>query len=245
MKLRKFIGKAYVPLASWIWQYIHPPFVRRFGVNFLVDSKVVPYYITRKSSFRRLLPIFDYYLSNGKTLIDIGASFGFYSLFSAKKGAKVIAFEPTSRSCNLLLRNLRENGLNIILHQVALGSLIGEAKLYHGRCFGSNSLNGSGRYEKVPIQVLDDYKLQPDLVKIDVEGRELDVLQGMKNTLKGRPALLIEISQDYAAIKELLRKKKYSFVLSIGHNYLAMPAGGSFDGLVELLKKKGVVFRML
>ena len=79
-----------------------------------------------------LLPIFDYFVDEKSTVIDIGASFGFYSLYSSiiRKAEKVIAFEPTTRAYNLLIDNLHNNNVqNVESHRSAVGEIKCEADL--------------------------------------------------------------------------------------------------------------------
>ena len=73
-------------LTDWItstyWKMFHPRIVSRFGIKFKIDPQVVPYYIIRRKTFRSLLPVFDHYVTSNSIVLDIGASFGFYSLYS-------------------------------------------------------------------------------------------------------------------------------------------------------------------
>jgi hypothetical protein len=78
--------------------------------------------------------------------------------------------------------------------------------------------------------------VRPDFVKIDVEGAELDVLDGMQDTLNQiRPALLIEVTHRHADVLRVLNRAQYSVFddglhpilesKSFGGNIFALPAG--------------------
>ncbi len=231
-RVRKYFGRKLLPFFNWHWQWFHPRTVGRMGMTLIIDPKVVPYYITRKNTFKRLLPLFDFFVDENSTVIDVGASFGFYSLYSAKisRAKKVIAFEPSGRSFRLLRRNIEENALpNIEAHQLAAGREEGEARLYlDENCQGGNSLlkksrKKSSRYELVKVIPLDKLVSQADLVKIDVEGAEYEVFQGMKKILShSRPPVVFELSCRREEIFRFLGKLNYQPVLAIGHNVLAL-----------------------
>lgn len=65
-------------------------------------------------------------LGPGLTLIDVGASIGFFTIYAAKRGAKVYAFEPSTEVFDLLKRNVEVNGVseNVTLYPTLLA--------YHG-----------------------------------------------------------------------------------------------------------------
>jgi FkbM family methyltransferase len=136
-------------------------------------------------------------------VVDIGANLGNHANFFEAKGAKVTAFEPVAE--NFLLLN--KNCISGTTHNVALGrsaaisemlvnlSSMGDSHLRDSICLASDS---SSEVRTVEVRTLDSFHLQnADLVKIDVEGFELDVLEGAKETLaRCSPALWIEIHSD-------------------------------------------------
>lgn len=132
----------------------------------------------------------------GDVLYDIGASLGIHTVFMAKKTGKhgkVFAFEPEYHSYEALKKNVRLNGLNnIFVFNVALGREFGNGTLASKGGTGDFSLLencGDGNGVQVPIVCGDTFILQnglplPNVVKIDVEGYEPYVVQGLENTLK-------------------------------------------------------------
>lgn len=138
-----------------------------------------------------------------KSVVDVGANLGNHSNFFALKGAGVVAFEPVEANFNLLRLNL-EHGL---YHQVALGSSSACGELvFDSSSMGDSHLRGSivlGNEEGlatevVQIRTLDSFALDAvDLLKIDVEGYEMEVLRGAKDTLKrARPVIWLELHSD-------------------------------------------------
>jgi FkbM family methyltransferase len=154
------------------------------------------------------------YLRPGMTMLDIGAHHGFYSLLASQRvGAegRVVAFEPSPRERQKLLRHLELNKCsNVIVEAIALGASAGDAELFvvQGKETGCNSLRPpevSLHTKKliVPMSNLDRYLEQHgvarvDFVKMDVEGGELDVLRGASAMLQRppRPVILCEAQED-------------------------------------------------
>jgi len=96
-------------------------------------------------------------------------------------------------------KNIKQNGItNVILERKEVGEELGKVTINGA----SNSyVNMSGHGAEVDITCLDEYEhLHPTVLKIDVEGFEMRVLQGAKKILSTRPRLAIEIHS-----RELLR----------------------------------------
>jgi FkbM family methyltransferase len=165
--------------------------------------------------------------------LDIGAHHGFYTLLASKKvGAQglVVAFEPSLRERTRLVRHLRLNRCaNVLVEGVALGSKEGQADFFvvGGRETGCNSLRPPKVVEpttviRVPVLTLDSYLhgkkiCNPDFIKMDVEGAELEVLKGATELLQRqpRPVILCEV-QD---IRTQPWGYKAQEVLSFSHRF--------------------------
>jgi FkbM family methyltransferase len=138
--------------------------------------------------------------------IDIGANIGFFTIIAARTGVRVHAFEPHPRNYKRLLRNLRLNGFTdaqVQPHSCALGDSDGTVLLYQSLNdnYGMSSivLDFSPDGFPVPLRRLDDLLPSPTsrcVIKIDVEGAELQVLDGAKkflDTLKEGSLWLVEV----------------------------------------------------
>lgn len=133
--------------------------------------------------------------------VDIGAHVGTWSLPFAKHVQHVYSFECTPRTYNILCGNIALRNLDdkITAHKTALGNRTGTATL-HIRTEdggGNTCLEGDIRgvpYE-TPLRTLDSFGLENiGMIKMDVEGLEQQVLEGMSETLKRNnyPRILFE-----------------------------------------------------
>jgi len=151
-------------------------------------------------------------LQPGDTFVDVGANIGCFTLRASEViGAtgKVLAFEPDPDAFPRLRANVQLNNFdNVILQNLALGANSGEMKLYRGggdwtHCSSiyPSSWHNPDSYAIVKVSTLDDALeglsvRAVRLLKIDVEGAELDVLMGSQNVLRElRPAVLLEVSR--------------------------------------------------
>ncbi len=144
-------------------------------------------------------------LESHDTVLDLGANIGFYSCLAASRGKRVISFEPSPRNLQFLYRNLWENKLhNTEVFPLGLAKQPGLHRLY-GFSDMASFINGWAQADPkrsalVPVTSLDRivatrFQGQRLLIKLDVEGFELDVLAGAESTLglTPKPTWLVEI----------------------------------------------------
>jgi FkbM family methyltransferase len=124
------------------------------------------------------------HLKTGQTFVDIGANVGYFSILASKLGAKVLAFEPSLNNRTLLEKNIKDNNCDVQVFSQALSNENGSAILYTDTTPGQYSLMGSGKGEAVDVVTYDSLNLPiPDFIKIDTEGNERKVLEGMQSVL--------------------------------------------------------------
>lgn len=141
----------------------------------------------------------------GDTVIDGGSYLGFYALLAARRvgpEGTVLAFEPNPELFEAMRRNVRENGFDdrVIPLPVGIGAGRGRSPFYIGEGDGSkSSLFEPKRLRDVTVaesMSLDEgLGARPvDLVKLDIEGGEIDALRGMRETLTESPdpTLIVE-----------------------------------------------------
>lgn len=136
-------------------------------------------------------------LSRGMVVIDVGANIGYYLLLFqsiVKSEGEIMCFEPEPDNFNeLSLNNDLNNFKNVQLYPYAVGNKIGYINISRG--INAKIVESKNISLKVPIIKLDEFiNRKVDLLKIDVEGYELEVLNGSFNLIsKYKPILFIEI----------------------------------------------------
>ncbi len=149
-------------------------------------------------------------ISAGDTVVDVGANAGYFTCLAAVlTGTRghVVSFEPFPQVSERLRSNVRLNRFsNVDLVNVALSNTTTEATLNLGPShhLGVSSLAPlDGSTESIPVVVrTGDAMLasmeRVDFIKVDVEGAEAAVLEGLAGTLKRwRPDLVVEITPSY------------------------------------------------
>lgn len=156
----------------------------------------LPYRLAAVMGNLRMQRLFDHLLQPGMTVIDVGANIGYNTCYAARcvgPNGRVYALEPAQDTLAVLYRNLFTNHLEnvCVLPYAAGGHRRVQRFFLRGAISAVNSLFPDNFYAAVTEQVevltlpLDDLMLSspPDLVKIDVEGAEIDVLQGMSRLM--------------------------------------------------------------
>ena len=146
---------------------------------------------------------------SGGLFVDVGANFGWYSLLSARLAPKstVIALEPSRENFALLKRNIANNRFdNIFAINKGAGAEAIAASLYRHEHDnpGAHSIRKSAdgqAGETISIEPLDKilmpYPGDVHLLKIDVEGYEIDALLGATETLRRTRFVLLEYSPGF------------------------------------------------
>jgi len=180
-------------------------------------------------------------LREADILVDVGANSGLFACLSASRGIQCIALEPMPANLRILLRNIRHNGFEHLIEAlpVAASDEIGVLPFF-GRGQGASLVAGWGGapdFDRllVPTNTLDN--LLADrltgkrvVLKIDVEGAELRVLNGARKLLGSRPPILLEASltrnhpdgfnPDFSRIFETLWSLGYSAYVADGERSL-------------------------
>jgi len=171
-------------------------------------------------------------IREGMTVVDVGASFGYYTLLAAKRvgnSGLVFAFEPNPQSYEVLIENIKMNNWkNVKTFQLAISDRREEVILNIPKMgqTGSTFARRDNIVRKIRVKALPlDSFLElrkVDIVKIDVEGAELKVLRGMRNILReGRAKIICEIHPKQIAslggsiseIMDILEKYEYDCYL--------------------------------
>ena len=166
-------------------------------------------------------PYFERIAKDKRVFFDLGAFVGYYSIMAHGLGVGTCyAFEIVDLFANIAAKNFALNNIPGKVIKMALGKPGEEVK------FEYSIFSGQGMAES-----LDDFSesnnVWPDILKIDIEGAELDTLRAMPKILKRHPALDISIhtaflekrGQSKEEVLELLRSYGYTTTFSYEDTY--------------------------
>ena len=157
-------------------------------------------------------------LNKNSNAIDIGANLGYFSILfsSIIKQGKVYSFEPEKKNFKKLLDNIKLNNFkNILPYNIGLSNsksqkkMILTSEINEGGHHILNSNNINSKYQIINTDKLDNIiknKKIFKIVKIDVEGHELKVLEGMSNVLIRTHYIIIEENNNFRKINLFLKK---------------------------------------
>lgn len=204
----------------------------------LLDENMVSHFSACKGGTPEA-PLIDWAWSivgkPGGLFVDIGAHVGSWALPFACAGMEVVAFEPNSTIYSLLASAADLNDCFMWTNPWAVSDRSGVARLTApGVDGGMGSIVCQFGYtpvdEQVDTVILDGFAFNPDVIKIDVEGAELDVLRGARETIdQHKPVIFFECWADERGqrIREL-----FAYVTEMGYvayktswdeMYLAVP----------------------
>jgi FkbM family methyltransferase len=176
---------------------------------------------------------------DGQTVFDVGGDQGIYTLFFASRvgdKGRVVTFEPNPESHRRIVANVELNKFqNVLVRHLGLGARKGKLTFVFPAGEPARGSADAGiqaqilqekdsRTIEIEVNSLDSEVAatglpQPDLVKIDVEGLEMDVLRGMKETLsKRRPNLFIEVHGADTESKDDNARQVVKFLLDAGYS---------------------------
>lgn len=196
-------------------------------------------------------------------IYDIGANIGTWTLLAKAilPAATIEAFEPLELHCQRF-EGCMADMAQVSLHHIALGAENGEAVVKVTEFSDASSLltlserskDEQGmreqRTERVPLFRLDDYILQknllpPELIKLDVQGFELEVFKGATHALATAKAIITEVSFVEFYTKQCLFHDIVGFLASEGFHLCAFgvntPTGALAKQTDVLFVRRGLV----
>ena len=217
--------------------------------NILLQKKLQNQFLRINETEQFQLGFYSQFINRGDLVFDVGANVGSRSKLFLNLGAKVVAFEPQPELCEHLTQHLRLHN-KFTLMPIGLGSnpSVVELKISDAHVLSSmsnrwiESTTQSGRFSSynwdksidVKVDTLDNMLTKfgiPTFIKIDVEGYELEVLEGLSHTVK---YFSLEFtSEDIESFKKCLFRinqiGKYIFQFSEGET-LKMTFADWMDG---------------
>ncbi len=201
-------------------------FKLRDGVEFKCTEKSVfgfEFFTFRSPPMVKEMDTFLWATRGCSRLLDIGAFHGVYSLAFAGKIRKAHAIDPSPIAFEDLMANAEANR-GITIHRCALSNTTGEMDMVYEWEHAVVKTTHAGTTPRITAEVMtgDDYcamrDFYPDVIKIDVEGHEMKVLQGLDNILvRGRVLAFIELHPEHIALEgdtlegihEFIRNKNF------------------------------------
>lgn len=261
----KGVGQRF-PLAGKVFLFFYHHLSPRIILTEIQEGKL---YLDSKSSLARTLLIKGSYekgttrlfrdlIKEGMVILDIGANIGYYSLIAAKlagdKGV-VYAFEPAPDNFAFLVKNIEVNGLsNVVPVQKAVSNKAGTDRLFLSSDPAWHGMYKHNQGESIEVQVtsVDEFteniSCPINLIKIDVEGLEMRVLEGMMETIKRNPALKIitEFSPDAlqksgsSPVGFLEKLADLGFTVHIIDEKAQVTKISNIDGIMAVCGKQGI-----
>jgi len=177
--------------------------------------------IWRQRIYIKYFPILE-----GYRVLDIGAHFGFFSLFAAFQGrdVKVVSYEPSSHNFRILQENITLNAKHaqVQAFNCALSDRDGCYPLYKpsghndsGTLFEVNLSQRSARASMEMVHVkkaqgIWDHYDRYDFAKVDCEGAEFSILESLGESIKRFRYLAIEYHSESERIKSFLRSNGFT-----------------------------------
>lgn len=206
-------------------------------INF--KSKLIYFLNTNKTTNYRIKTFFSkepetlQWINNfndGDVFWDIGANIGLYSIYSQNinKNIETIAFEPSVLNLEILIKNINKNNLekkiSVITNPIYSSSIIDNFNLSTLDKGGANSnfglinfkRNSVLSYKANSLSFDNFFKIynikDPDHIKLDVDGNELSILEGLFNSNSKFRSILLEFNNQNEELKNILEKNKFKNV---------------------------------
>lgn len=142
----------------------------------------------------------------GDLFVDVGSSWGYFSLIAGSLGARVLAVEcdPLARSewCRAVDRH---GSTGAILAPYAAGETDGERVAVSRPWFRHNAVTGQGSSRVTTVTVDSLVRERVAFLKVDAEGADLAVLKGARRVLaEDRPLVVTEVSREWPAMRAVM-----------------------------------------
>lgn len=245
-----FLSKTLIPRyekEAFILETIH-------GVKLLInpsEDKGIEENLYRFGTYEKgILHFIQKNLKPNHVFLDVGANIGLMSCFASKflkESGKVFAVEANPKTIEILIYNLNLNSCeNVSVLPFGLGNKIGKALFFENwevNRGGASFLNQSSSENngiEIEISIIDKLfdNQQIDMIKIDVEGFELNVLEGGISTIKKcKPILIIEVSSNREHEIGVKPHEIRDFILNFGF-YKIYKLAGTKERISKLIEVK-------
>tara|TARA_R110002153_G_scaffold29711_16_gene91278 strand:+ start:10850 stop:11608 length:759 start_codon:yes stop_codon:yes gene_type:complete len=184
--------------------------------------------------------------------VDIGANIGMMTTRYSEVFEEVYSFEPVDLNYECLQDNVKHLD-NVKTYNVALGDKVQDTFI-HNEANYSNSggwsindfTNATWMHynkkiklvkESIHVQLLDNYKIKPDFIKIDTQNYELQVLKGAENTIK-QSLPIIQIEVDKMTVRQVMRHPITKYLRKLAYIPLVIVKKDWIYGPVKLYRSE-------
>ena len=188
-----------------------------------------------------LTETFTKYLKAGDTILDVGASFGWYTTLFAKhaSGGQVIAYEPTPDTFDILQENIELNEMSggVVCKRLAVGEEQGTISFVRTSNSGLGHVVDSSDPNSISVPVITidseaaEHFGKTALLKVHVEGFELNVLKGATELLAKapHPVVQVKLTDDRLERYGVSRHDIFDFLKSAGYELYQLTSGGGAE----------------
>ena len=221
-------------------------FLPQFALKDLIRNEIIDNKIFDKKVYETAIK----YIKEDTIVLDVGANFGQLSvlLSNYKKNVEVYSFEASKYIFEILKKNVQVNNANVRLFHNLVGNetekelFIKKLNISRFNTYGSNMIektdtqkDDSLNIEKINSIKIDDiiFDKKISLMKIDVQGYDLEVLKGSKKTIiKHQMPIIFEYEEDFAknfnytfeSFENFIDEINYKISIQIDKsNYLILP----------------------
>lgn len=284
--LSGIVGRSVYSLyLGWLASERETPFIRRDVRDFelvldMTDPGISKELILFGTREDKLATVFEAEVESAcdeaidPIIVDIGANIGYFSVMmaNAAPNAEIVAIEPVERNVELLRENIEHNDVDdrISIHQCAIGpeSGTGELRLsersnVHRITASDGVVDDHARTIEVPMEsldrFLDDRDVPPEnvtVVRMDLEGYELSVLEGMSTVLCGQGPTVIYLEVHPRVLGRIGVRRIGTILKDHGFEVVAVESGtitwepfdftfdvDTFDGLETIERAYGLIVR--
>jgi FkbM family methyltransferase len=171
-------------------QKINPKY---FDFEFFVTPRFIGHYTSQV--YEEMTSLLIRQMAKGvSTFIDVGAHYGFYDVLVGKsnKDCFILAFEPIDENFEILKRNISLHDINATIKKIAISNISGIKEFEVSQASDNSGFKANPNAEilqrrDVKTETLDNFisesLTESIMIKIVVEGSEIDVLKGMRQTI--------------------------------------------------------------